>query len=63
MVRTLLSMDVDGSSGDVYYKKFAGNSSDTKPTSNVAKGSALEEVDTRKTFYFNETTGLWVEEA
>lgn len=37
------------------------NSSDTKPTSDLANGSTLVEVDTGKNYLFNEATSSWVE--
>ena len=61
MVRKLLERDVDGSSGDVFYRKLAGNSSDEKPTANMGMGSVFIEVNTGKRYLFNETTGEWVE--
>ena len=39
-----------------------GTSSESKPTTGIAMGSAFVEVDTGKSFLFNETTSLWVEQ-
>ena len=37
------------------------DSTDTKPTSDLANGSTLTEVDTGKNYLFNEETSSWVE--
>lgn len=36
-------------------------STDTKPTTNVANGSILIEMDTQKIFMFDETNSTWLE--
>lgn len=36
-------------------------SSDTKPTSGIANGSVLTEMDTSKVYTFNEAGGEWLE--
>lgn len=46
----------------VNYEEIACTSSDTKPTSGFATGSICVEVDTGKVFFFNESTGSWVEQ-
>lgn len=40
--------------------KLRGLSSDSKPT-DVPNGSEFFEMDTRKTSYFNEATGTWID--
>lgn len=35
---------------------------ETKPTDGIADGSIAVEIDTGKVYFFNETTGLWVEQ-
>ena len=61
-MRVLFRKDVDGSSGDVYYEQYAGLSSETKPTMNIATGSEFFEVDTGKKYKFDELTNSWVEQ-
>lgn len=61
MVRDIFVKDVDGMKLDIFYHRFAGNSSDTKPTRDVAMGSTFQEVDTGKRYRFNEASGEWVE--
>ena len=61
MVRVLFVKDIDGAQGDVYYKRIAGNSEDTKPTTNTATGSSFVEADTGKKYVYNETSGEWTE--
>lgn len=46
------------------YKEIAGHSDDTKPVTGLATGSQFFEIDTGKTYYFDEdgTTGNeWVD--
>ena len=44
------------------YKELAGNSRDTKPTTNVCTGSLFLEADTGKVYVFDETgDGTWTE--
>ena len=40
--------------------KLRGLSTDSKPT-NVPNGSEFMEMNTSKTFYFNEASGTWVD--
>lgn len=47
-------------SPDKLYCRFAGNSSDTKPTAGIVTGSKFEEVDTGKEFLFDEDSLEWV---
>lgn len=61
MVRVLYKSDVDGSLGDIYYYRFAGNSNDSKPTATVSTGSRFLEVDTGKKYRFSESSGEWTE--
>lgn len=61
-MRVLFRKDVDGSSGDVYYEQYAGLSSETKPTMNIATGSEFFEVDTGKKYKFDELTNSWIEQ-
>ena len=63
MIRTLFSKAVGRLSDAVFFKRFAGPSTDTKPTANVAMGSEFIETDTGKKYRFNESTGQWVEDA
>lgn len=41
------------------YKEFAGNSGDTKPTTNVCTGSLFMEADTGDVYVFDEESGNW----
>lgn len=45
---------------DKMFAYMRGLSTDTKPT-NYCNGSEFFEMDTRKTYYFNEATGSWIE--
>lgn len=45
---------------DKMFAYMRGLSTDTKPTS-YCNGSEFLEMDTRKTYYFNEATGSWIE--
>lgn len=45
---------------DKLYCRFAGNSSDTKPTAGIVTGSSFLEVDTGKEFLFDEDLIEWV---
>lgn len=40
--------------------EFFGNSTDTKPTTNLVNGSTFVEVDTGDLYLFNEATSSWV---
>lgn len=60
-MRVLLSRDIDGAAGDVYYLEMAGISSETKPTANVATGSKFYEVDTDTNYVYDEDSGDWTE--
>lgn len=61
MIRTLLMSYVGGSQANLQYVRLAGNSSDTKPTENIATGSVFLEADTGKKYRFNEASGQWTE--
>lgn len=61
-MRVLVTKDVDGASGDVYYQEIAGLSTDTKPTVNVSTGSKFIAVDTGKKYVYDEDSGDWNEE-
>ena len=64
MVRMLYSCPVanaDGNQSEVKYKEFAGLSTDTKPTAEVATGSTFLEVDTGDVFAFDEVSQNWNE--
>lgn len=63
MIRILYSKDIDGAKGDVMYVKLVGNSSDEKPTRNIATGSSFIEANTGKKYAYNESTGEWTESA
>ena len=41
--------------------QFFGLSTDTKPTADVPNGSVFIEMNTKKVFFFNKASGLWVE--
>lgn len=60
-MHVLLSRDIDGAAGDVYYLEMAGISSETKPTANVATGSKFYEVDTDTNYVYDEDSGDWTE--
>ena len=40
---------------------YAGLSTDTKPTDNLATGSFFFEVDTSKAYFFDEVSENWIE--
>ena len=40
---------------------YAGLSTDTKPTDNLATGSFFYEVDTSKAYFFDEAGETWIE--
>lgn len=40
---------------------YAGLSTDTKPTTDLATGSFFLEVNTSKAFFFDEASGNWIE--
>lgn len=46
---------------EVNYKKIAGLSTDTKPTTGLCTGSEFLEVDTGKIWYFDETSGDFID--
>lgn len=48
--------------GDKEYVEVFCLSTDTKPTTDIINGSELIEVDTSKTYLFNEVAGDWVEQ-
>ena len=50
------------SGADKYYVEISGDSTETKPTSNIVDGSIFTESDTGKVFFFNEHSGDWVEQ-
>lgn len=58
MVRTLMRVGI----GDKEYVEVFCLSTDTKPTTGIINGSELIEVDTGKTYLFNEVAGDWVEQ-
>jgi hypothetical protein len=43
-------------------REYYVTSDDTKPTNDVPMGSICVEVDTGNVFFFNETSGEWVEQ-
>ena len=45
-----------------YIRTYFGNSSESKPTSDLADGSVWVEVDTGKAFLFDESATDWVEQ-
>ena len=61
MVR-IIGMKHIKNDGDGYARliRAAGSSGDVKPT-DVATGSKFREVDTGKTYVFNEASGSWTE--
>lgn len=38
------------------------DSTETKPTQDIAEGSTLTETDTGKVFFFNERSNAWIEQ-
>lgn len=44
-----------------YIRTYFGNSSETKPTADLADGSVFVEVDTGNAVLFNESAGSWGE--
>lgn len=61
MIRIFNKQLVAVESGSVYVADIYCDSSDTKPTTELANGSTLTEVDTGKKYLFNEATTSWVE--
>ncbi len=61
MIRTVFANYVGGSQANLQYVRLAGNSSDTKPTENIATGSVFIEANTGKKYRFNEASGQWTE--
>jgi len=57
MLRTLKTRYYDGM---LLIADFAGNSTDTKPTTGIITGSTFLEVDTGKTYLYDEDTGTWI---
>ena len=57
MIRTL---ERKAFTNDKLFCKFAGNSSDSKPTDGIVTGSSFLEVDTGITFLFDEDVSGWV---
>ena len=55
------SKRVNGYSDNAVLSEFYGLSTDTKPTENVATGSVFLEVDTGKTFLYDEEGEDWTE--
>lgn len=62
-MRLIFQRDVDGASGDVYFMRLAGLSTETKPTENVATGSIFIEVDTDKKYVYDEQTATWTQQS
>lgn len=61
MIRIFNKQLVAVESGSVYVADIYCDSSDTKPTTELANGSTLTEVDTGKRYLFNEANTSWVE--
>ena len=61
MIRIFNKRLVAVESGSVYVADIYCDSSDTKPTTELANGSTLTEVDTGKRYLFNEANTSWVE--
>ena len=59
MVRQLKGIALGG---NVSFVELACASGDDKPTTGIATGSVLLEVDTGKLYAFNEATSAWVEQ-
>lgn len=57
MIRTLFMREFDD---NTIFAQFVGNSSDNKPTEGIVTGSEFLEVDTAKTYLFDEDSGAWV---
>ena len=61
MIRELYRRQLEWDETPVFYRKFAGLSTDTKPTEGIGTGSKFYEVDTRLSFQFDEDSGEWRE--
>ena len=57
----MVRMTGSGNRDVVQYMEFAGLSTDTKPTEEVATGSVFLEVDTSKVYFYDESTSTWLE--
>lgn len=42
-------------------EEFAGLSTDEKPTEGISNGSSFIEMDTGKTYFFDEESSSWIE--
>lgn len=60
LVSKYLESDSDGN--PISYVEISGDSTETKPTTGIADGSIFVESDTGTTYFFNETSGDWVEQ-
>ena len=47
---------------DTLTDEYDGLSTDTKPTEGVRNGSTFREMDTKKTYKFNEESSQWIEQ-
>ena len=61
MIRTL-KRAIATEDNTLEYIEIACLSGDTKPTTGIITGSIAKEVDTGKTFRFNEAGAAWVEQ-
>ncbi len=61
--QTQKPMGLTANGTSVFYGVGDCLSTDTKPTDGVYNGSALYEIDTKKSYKFNAETGTWVEAA
>ncbi len=62
-MRSINHVLVEGNAGHpeecVFYDEFFGTSFEEKPTTNLATGSSFTEIDTGKSFRFDELTKEW----
>lgn len=52
--------NANGEPALTYYYEISGDSTETKPTANVADGSIFTETDTGDVYMFNTKTSAWV---
>lgn len=62
MIRTLKRYVAIDGGNEKEYVELSMLSTDTKPTSGIITGSIINEVDTGKVYFFNETSAAWEEQ-
>ena len=60
ITKSMTAGDLNGSI--VNYIEGSLDSTETKPSDNIADGSILVESDTGKVYFFNEKSATWVEQ-